>query len=141
MALETKKRLRGEHEKLFYSGQDCRAYEFMGAHPAKQEEQEGVSFCVYAPRAKSVSVIGSFNQWDRTVDPMVCDEQGIWERFIPGVQQYDSYKYSIEAESGDILDKCDPYGVHAETRPANASKYYDLEGYQWNDADWLKWRA
>ncbi|WP_200809487.1 1,4-alpha-glucan branching protein GlgB [Intestinibacillus massiliensis] len=141
MALEAKKLSRNEHGQLFYSGRDCRAYEFMGAHPAKQDGQEGVNFCVYAPNAKSVSVIGSFNEWEREKSPMAMDEQGVWELFIPGVQQYDSYKYSVETAIGDIIDKADPYGFHSETRPANASKYYDLEGYQWNDAGWLKWRS
>lgn len=140
MEFATDKLSRTEHGKLFYSGRDYRAYEFMGAHPAQCDGANGVSFCVYAPHAKSVSVIGVFNDWNREATPMVRDEQGIWEVFIANVQQYDAYKYSIEAESGDILDKADPYAFHAETRPANASKYYDLAGYSWNDAKWLAWR-
>lgn len=140
MTLEAKKLTRAEHGELFYSGVDCRAYEFMGAHTASVDGTNGVNFCVYAPEAVSVSVIGSFNGWERQVHPMVKDERGVWELFIPGVMQYDPYKYSIETTRGDILDKADPYAFHSETRPANASKVYNLEGYDWGDASWLKWR-
>lgn len=125
---------------LFYSGKDCRAYEYMGAHPFEQEGEQGCLFRVYAPEAEEVSVMGEFNGWSREADPMVRDEQGIWEAFIPHVQQFAAYKYSVRAKSGDLFDKCDPYGFHAETRPGNASKVFDVEGYEWNDASWLNWR-
>lgn len=141
MTVQARKLSRQEHENLFYSGQDCRAYEFLGAHPQQSDGQDGVTFAVYAPNAVSVSVIGSFNGWQRESAPMERDEQGIWRRFIPGVTQYDPYKYSVETAHGDILDKSDPYGFHSETRPANASKFYDLQGYVWNDEDWLTWRG
>ena len=71
---------------------------------------------------------------------MVRDEQGIWEKFIPHISEYAAYKYSVWAKSGDVFDKSDPYGYHFETRPGNATKVYDIEGYDWNDASWLDWR-
>ena len=71
---------------------------------------------------------------------MVRDEQGIWEKFIPHISEYAAYKYSVWAKSGDVFDKSDPYGFHFETRPGNATKAYDIEGYEWNDASWLAWR-
>ena len=112
----------GKRSKLFYSGRDCRAYDYMGAHPLVQDGEPGYLFRVYAPEAEKVSVMGEFNGWDREVDYMERDEQGIWEKFIPHVPEYAAYKYSVWAKSGDVFDKSDPYGFHAETRPGNASK-------------------
>ncbi|WNX85027.1 1,4-alpha-glucan branching protein GlgB [Agathobaculum sp. NTUH-O15-33] len=129
-----------KRDELFFSGRDCRAYDYMGAHPDKRDGEPGYLFRVYAPEAEKVSVMGEFNNWDRTVDLMERDEQGIWELFIPHVQQYHAYKYSVWTTSGDIFDKSDPYGFHAETRPGNASKTFDLEGYEWGDATWMDWR-
>lgn len=140
MELQAKKMTLEEHIPLFHSGRDCRAYEFMGAHPADVEGQKGYLFRVYAPNAASVSVMGEFNDWERDAHPMKRGDQGVWELFIPGVKQYDAYKYAVETQEGYKLDKSDPYGFHAETRPGNASKAYDLSGYQWGDGSWLKWR-
>ncbi len=129
-----------EHMSLFHSGRDCRAYEYMGAHPAVQDGQEGYFFRVFAPNAACVAVMGEFNGWRRDGSIMQRDERGMWELFIPGVKQYDAYKYAIETPEGYELDKADPYGFHAETRPGNASKVFDLEGYTWQDAGWMDWR-
>ena len=130
----------GKRSKLFYSGRDCRAYDYMGAHPLVQDGEPGYLFRVYAPEAEKVSVMGEFNGWDREVDYMERDEQGIWEKFIPHVPEYAAYKYSVWAKSGDVFDKSDPYGFHAETRPGNASKVFDIEGYEWSDTSWMEWR-
>ncbi len=140
MELEANKMSRQEHENLFFSGRDCRAYEFMGAHTETRDCVKGVRFCVYAPEAVRVSVIGSFNAWNREAGEMAVSENGIWELFVPDVNPYDPYKYSIETFRGDVIDKADPYAFHAETRPANASKYYDLDGYEWEDSSWLSHR-
>ncbi|MDO4269814.1 MAG: 1,4-alpha-glucan branching protein GlgB [Eubacteriales bacterium] len=130
-----------KRSQLFYSGRDCRAFDYMGAHPFEQDGEKGYLFRVYAPEAEQVSVMGEFNAWDRDADPMERDEQGIWEKFIPHVPEYAAYKYSVWTKSGDVFDKSDPYGFHAETRPGNASKVYDMEGYEWSDSSWLAWRA
>ena len=129
-----------KRSQLFYSGRDCRAFDYMGAHPFEQDGEPGYLFRVYAPEAEKVSVMGEFNGWNRDVDYMMRDEQGIWEKFIPHVSEYAAYKYSVWAKSGDVFDKSDPYGFHSETRPGNASKVYDIEGYEWNDASWMDWR-
>lgn len=141
MALQTRMTTREDHAALFRSGRDCRAYEFMGAHPDTQDGQEGYHFAVFAPEAAEVAVMGEFNNWSRDAHIMQRDETGIWECFIPGVKQFDAYKYSIRTHDGRELDKSDPYGFHAETRPANASKTFDLSGYEWQDDSWMKWRA
>lgn len=129
-----------KRSQLFYSGRDCRAFDYMGAHPFTQDGEQGYLFRVYAPEAEKVSVMGEFNGWNREADYMVRDEQGIWEKFIPHISEYAAYKYSVWAKSGDVFDKSDPYGYHFETRPGNATKVYDIEGYDWNDASWLDWR-
>ena len=129
-----------KRSELFYSGRDCRAFDYMGAHPFVQDGEQGYLFRVYAPEAEKVSVMGEFNDWSRDADYMMRDEQGIWEKFIPNIPEYAAYKYSVWAKSGDVFDKSDPYGFHFETRPGNATKAYDLDGYEWGDASWLDWR-
>ncbi len=129
-----------KRSELFYSGRDCRAFDYMGVHPFVQDGEQGYLFRVYAPEAEKVSVMGEFNDWNRDADYMTRDEQGIWEKFIPNIPEYAAYKYSVWAKSGDVFDKSDPYGFHFETRPGNATKAYDLDGYEWGDASWLDWR-
>ena len=129
-----------KRSELFYSGRDCRAFDYMGAHPFVQDGEQGYLFRVYAPEAEKVSVMGEFNDWNRDAYYMTRDEQGIWEKFIPNIPEYAAYKYSVWAKSGDVFDKSDPYGFHFETRPGNATKAYDIDGYEWGDASWLDWR-
>ena len=129
-----------KRSELFYSGRDCRAFDYMGAHPFVQDGEQGYLFRVYAPEAEKVSVMGEFNDWNRDADYMTRDEQGIWEKFIPNIPEYAAYKYSVWAKSGDVFDKSDPYGFHFETRPGNATKAYGIDGYEWGDASWLDWR-
>ena len=97
-------------------------------------------FRVWAPHARAVSVTGSFNGWNAEENPMRCIGNGVWEASIPGLKVYDTYKYAITDRAGAVRLKADPYAFHAETRPANASKLYDLDGYQWGDAAWIRKR-
>ena len=120
---------------LFHQGKNFEAYRFFGAHLFRRGRGQFCRFRVWAPHAKSVSVIGSFNNWDRSCHPMEKITDAIWEAEIPRIQQFDSYKYSIETEDGRILDKADPYGSHYETRPGTASKVYE-SSYTWKDAAW-----
>ncbi len=129
------------HVAGFLNGSSEHAYTFMGAHPVQQEGRPGWLFRVWAPKARAVSVIGSFNQWNREAAPMIPDENGIWTCFVPGPQRYDSYKFSIQTREGHWMDKADPFAFHAETRPANASKLYALGGYSWGDEAWQSYCA
>ncbi len=123
---------------LFHEGNITRGYDFFGSHFIEKNKKKGVIFRVWAPHAKSVSVVGDFNKWDRYANPMNrLSDGGIWELFIPGLKQYDSYKYSIESSYGQVRLKADPYGYHMETRPNTATKIYELDGYKWNDKKWL----
>ncbi len=124
----------------FSQGHAVRAQEFMGAHPAVQDGQDGWVFRVWAPHAQSVAVMGDFNGWNDSDHPMQLLSGGVWEVFIPGLKQFDSYKYAVHTASGRVLAKADPYAFHAETRPGNASKLYDLSGYGWGDGSWMDYR-
>lgn len=128
---------------FFHEGNATEAYDFFGSHLCENDGQKGVQFRVWAPNAKSVSVVGDFNHWDRGQHQMHRTEHdgSIWEIFIPGLKQYDIYKYSIESSGGGIKLKADPYGYHMETRPNTATKIYDIGGYKWKDDKWLDNRS
>ncbi|MDR1754731.1 MAG: 1,4-alpha-glucan branching protein GlgB [Eubacterium sp.] len=123
---------------LFHEGSLSKAYDFFGAHFIKSSGRDGVMFRVWAPRAHSVSVVGDFNHWDDGKNPMqLLHDHGVWELFIPGLKQYDTYKYAIVGSLGQLKLKADPYGFHMETRPNTASKIYDISGYKWGDKAWM----
>ena len=123
---------------LFHQGTNYNAYELMGCHPAKKGRGSGYIFRVWAPHARSVSVVGDFNNWSREVNPMKkISDGGLWECYISKLESMQIYKYSVETPQGDIRLKADPYAFHMETRPATASKTYDIEGYEWHDSDWI----
>ena len=127
---------------LFGIGTWERSWEKMGAHPDTQNRTRGWRFCVWAPDVKSVHVIGEFNDWDEQANPLVpVHTSAIWEGFIPGAEQGQLYKYLIETNEGEKLYKADPYAFKAECPPGTASMLWTLDGYQWNDAAWLKRRA
>ena len=88
---------------LFHQGKNFEAHKFFGAHPFRRGRGQFYRFRVWAPHAKSVSVIGSFNQWDRTCHPMYKISDTVWEAELPRLKQFDSYKYSIETEDGIAL--------------------------------------
>lgn len=124
---------------LFHNGENAHAYEFFGSHKDSVGGKSGVVFRVWAPHAKSVSVVGDFNHWDRTRSYMnKISDGGIWELFVEGIKQYDNYKYSVESPDGLIKLKADPYGYHMETRPNTATKFYDIEGFKWSDEKYMK---
>lgn len=121
---------------FFHQGKNFEAHRFFGAHLFRHGRGQFYRFRVWAPRAKSVSVIGDFNQWDRKCNPMKKISDTVWEAEIPRLKQFDSYKYSIETEDGRILDKADPYATHYERRPGTASKLFE-SSYEWQDQAWM----
>jgi 1,4-alpha-glucan branching enzyme len=128
---------------LWNSSKHFRVYRKLGAHVCNIDGQTGVHFAVWAPNAEAVSVIGDFNEWNRHANPMqhFDPNTGIWSAFIGGVGEGTTYKYSITPpHGGGTLEKADPYAFQSEIRPSNASKVYNLDGYTWNDGDWLKKR-
>ncbi len=126
---------------LFGAGNHYEIYNKLGANICEINGTEGVSFAVWAPNAKSVSVIGSFNYWDgRSAQMRMLGNSGIWEIFIPGAAEFDRYKFRIKDRNNNVTDKSDPYGFYMEKRPQNASIVYDLGVYRWKDAKWIKQR-
>ena len=118
---------------LFKKGENYKAYEFFGAHRLKEDT---FAFRVWAPNARAVSLAGDFNGWNEEANYLLPIAPGIWECIISGVKIYDCYKYMIRTKDGRTLAKCDPYGFHSETRPANATKVYEIDGYKWHDDEW-----
>ena len=125
----------------FFGGTDSEAYRFLGAHRAQRDGEEGYLFRLWAPNAARVSVVGDFCAWDENAFPMARSEHSLWERFIPGLKQFDAYKYAVTSARGKTVLKADPYAFHAETRPGTASKLYDLPDYRWGDGAWRAGRA
>lgn len=122
---------------LFHQGTNYYSYKLMGAHLV----DDGVIFRVWAPNAKKVAVVGDFNYWDRTKHPMTkVSDSGIWEVYIPGVKEFDTYKFAILSARNRWIMKADPYAFHSEVRPNTASKVFNLDNYQFNDELWMKER-
>ena len=128
---------------LLGEGAHYRNYEKLGAHLTELDGEPGVRFAVWAPNARSVSVIGDFNGWNRETHAMRCrGDSGIWETFVPGIGHGEQYKYFIRSNfNGHEAEKADPCGFAAEVRPRTASKVWDLSGYEWSDQRWMKRRG
>ncbi len=124
---------------LFHEGTNYKCDEFFGAHKGELDGEQGYFFRVWAPHALGVSVVGDFNDWDEQSNKMVCIKNSeVWEGFVKGLKEYDTYKYCIAAKNGETLFKADPYGVHMQTPPETASKIYDLDGFKWTDSAYIK---
>ena len=125
---------------LFKAGKHFRLYEKLGAHLIEVNGVAGVYFAVWAPSARSVSVVGDFNYWIQGQHQLHVrwDESGIWEGFIPGVQKGCTYKYKIQSNNnGIILEKADPFALYCEHPPHTASVIWDLD-YKWKDKSWMQ---
>jgi len=127
---------------LFKGGKHFRLYEKFGSHIVTVDGVKGTYFAVWAPSAKSVSVIGDFNFWIEGEHQLNVrwDSSGIWEGFIPGVEKGATYKYKIQSNNGDITtEKADPYARRYEHPPKTASVVWDTD-YKWKDSKWMKKR-
>ena len=123
---------------LFGIGQHFEVYERFGAHLTEKDGMEGVCFSVWAPAAKSVSVVGTFNGWREAAGCMErLGASGIYELFVPGAIKGDLYKYCIHTRTGEVLYKADPYAFESEVRPGNASRVAGIEDYRWRDQEWM----
>lgn len=130
-----------EQLKSFTAGTNGRAYELLGAHITKVNGVKGVLFAVWAPNAIRASVVGDFNDWDGRKHQMEKDdESGVFELFIPGIQEGAIYKYELRIKGGEAVLKSDPYAFAAELRPNTASVVYNPNSYKWKDKDWIAQR-
>ncbi len=127
---------------LLTEGTHHRSFDKLGAHVGEVDGIAGVRFAVWAPNARQVDVIGTFNGWRAGATPLRHrSEAGVWEAFVPGVVPGASYKYRIESTvDGYVADRADPYGFGAELRPETGSRVVDLAGFEWHDTSWLERR-
>ncbi len=132
----------GDQDTYYVSeGKHYHVYDKLGAHAREMEGVSGVSFAVWAPNAKRVSVVGNFNNWDGRLFPMrSMGSSGIWELFIPGVCAGELYKYEIKTATDELRIKTDPYAFATELRPGTASIVWDVDKYSWGDGQWMEER-
>ena len=124
----------------FHQGTMTDGWRWFGAHPATRRGRPGWTFRVWAPHAEAVSVVGDFNDWQEGAAPLTRKGE-IWEGFLPDLPVYTSYKYAVRGADGQVRQKADPYGFHTETRPATASKLYDISGFKWTDGTFREKKA
>ncbi len=121
---------------LFHQGTNYTAYEYLGAHFTRKDGDNGVVFRVWAPNAKSVSVVGDFNNWNIDADKMhKISSEGVYECFVKGAKEFDCYKFAVS--NFETVLKADPYAFHSETPSGTASKIYNLDGYCWGDGEYI----
>lgn len=131
-------RFEGDDIANFQNGTNYRCDELFGSHLMEVMGTTGYYFAVWAPNATFISVFGSFNDWNKESHPLFVrlDSSGIWEGFIPGLKQGESYKFHIHGYAGQKLDKGDPYANYWEVRPNTASRTWQLD-YAWQDEEWM----
>lgn len=128
-------------EDRFLSGADNKTYLYMGAHKKSVKNVRGCMFRVWAPNAIRVSVVGDFNDWNGLETPMNRRERsGIFELFVPGIEEGDNYKFEIVMHGGAKTMKADPYCFMQEAKRDGASRVTYESSYDWDDAKWMKER-
>lgn len=140
--------LKASDFEAFHAGRESALHDLLGAHPCERDGEAGTSFAVWAPRARGVSVVGSFNEWDGEAHPMSpVGDAGVWDCFVPGVGPSDLYKFRVRSGTDDggdgpglTVDKADPLGRAAEVRPGTASRVVSAGPYDWTDAAWVESR-
>ena len=113
---------------LLGEGTHRRTWDKLGAHLVTQDGATGVQFAVWAPNASAVSVIGDFNGWDWRRHPMRHLSGGIWATFVPGVGEWEKYKFEVRSRDGHLVQKSDPFGFSFEAPPKTASIVRDISG-------------
>ncbi len=126
---------------LFAEGNHHRLYERLGAHLKEVGGVRGCTFAVWAPNARRVSVVGDFNRWDGRVYPMrKLLGSGVWEIFLPGVEEGTHYKFEVLGPQGGIQLKSDPFALYNQHGIKTSSLVWDLSRYAWSDHEWMQSR-
>ena len=124
---------------LFHSGKNRRLYEYLGVHRAVKNGKRCMVARVWAPHARAVSLVGNFCNWDSAKYPLKKVDDSVWEGYTDfEFAPFEMYKFYIKTAGGEDVYKADPFARHTETRPGTASRWYELEDYQWKDAAWQK---
>ena len=130
-----------EDEELFGKGKHWKIYEVMGGRLCTHQGCEGVKFSVWAPCAKSVALVGDFNQWNIEMNPMrQMGSSGVWELFVPGLLEGEKYKFAVQTLEGCVHYKADPLAFQGEMRPHTASVIHTVDSFEWNDQKWMESR-
>ncbi|HUD02145.1 MAG TPA: 1,4-alpha-glucan branching protein GlgB [Rhabdochlamydiaceae bacterium] len=126
---------------LFNQGTHYKIFNVLGGRLVQHEGVAGAKFAVWAPNATAVSLVGDFNLWDGRAHPMrSMGASGVWELFVPGLEQGETYKFEIQTQDGQRLLKSDPYAYFSEVRPKTASRLFDIDHFSWTDEAWIKKR-
>lgn len=126
---------------LFHQGTYYHAYEYLGAHPETRDGVKGYVFRTWAPTSKAINIVGDFNNWDNTKNPMKkISDGGVWEGFVPNVEEKQKYKFEVVDKTGFARLKADPYAFMNETNGKTASIVYDIDGYKWHDEKYIEHR-
>lgn len=133
----------GEMDAHFFNqGTHYQLYQVMGGRLTTHQGVKGAKFAVWAPQAKSVALVGDFNQWDGRVYPLrSMGASGVWELFVPGLKQGEKYKFEIRTQEGALCLKADPYAYYSEKRPQTASVLFDVDAFAWTDHKWISNRG
>lgn len=124
---------------LFHKGENAHAYKYFGLHVTEKDGKKCAVARVWAPKAKAVSLVGDFCNWDKAKYPMHKIDDSVWEGYTDFVPQpFMMYKFFIKDAAGKDTYKSDPYAFHCETRPGTASRFYDISGFVWHDSAWHK---
>lgn len=126
---------------LFGRGVHYELHKVMGARLTSHQGTEGVKVAVWAPAARGVSLVGDFNRWNGRVNPMrALGQSGVWELFVPGLQEGNRYKFEVRTQAGHVHVKADPYALSSELRPNTASVVAEVNRFTWQDQEWLRRR-
>lgn len=123
----------------FLTGQSATAYRVFGAHFTHKFGQDGVEFCVYAPYASNMQLVGDFTDWEGW--QMSRRDDGVWTIFCKGIRQGALYKYRTTTQEGRVIDRADPFAFYSELRPNSASVVWDIRDYRWRDDSWMAERS
>ncbi len=122
----------------YLAGQSGEGYQIFGAHFTQKFDQSGVEFRVYAPYAANMQLVGDFTDWEGW--QMDRRDDGVWTIFCKDIPQGAMYKYRTTTYEGRIIDRADPFAFYSELRPNSASIVWDIDGYQWDDGEWMQQR-
>ncbi|VEG57043.1 glycogen branching protein [Mycolicibacterium aurum] len=129
---------------LFAEGRHERLWEILGAHrrsfTTADGVVDGVSFAVWAPNAKGVSVTGDFNHWGNEAQMRVLGSTGVWELFWPNFPEGGLYKFRVHGADDNVVDRADPMAFATEVPPQTASREFTSD-YTWSDEEWMSGRA